>query len=201
MGKTLWTSANKKWTIVDETDGIRNKPDWNDGSGYVAMVSASDGWNIAYASITVSGRIYTGDYNTNWEYFVPKTVEAKAFSLLRSLYKEKKQKEMGKSQIPLQYVVIVTGIGKTNKVSYYRTYDTAVKHAEMEWKKLTVQQKKNGAFVNVGRLSTTHVSPDDPNRFITKVYMSSKEVPERFNYNILGSITSTYNSFDKKRRS
>ena len=186
MGKTLWRSANKKWEIVDDTDSLRFKTDWNDNFSTVARVSASDGWSVAYASIDVNGRLWTGDFNTNWEYFVPKTVEAKAFSLLRAMYKAKKQKETGKAQLPLQYVVIVTGIGRTNKVSYYRTYDTAVKHAEMEWKKLNAQQRSNGAFVNLGRLSDR--------------YMSAKDVPARFSYSLLGSITKEYNSFEKKRR-
>ena len=191
MGKTLWRSPNKKWEIVDDTENNRLATDWNDSYSIVATVRASDGWNVAYASIEVDGRIHTGDYGTKWEYFVPKTVEAKAFSLLRALYKEKKQKAMGDNKLPIQYAVIVNVAATRSGTAvpapkFYRTYETAVKHAEAEWKALPASQKKAGAFVNVGRLS--------------KAYASAKDVPERFGYSLLGSITSTYNSFEKRRR-
>lgn len=191
MGKSLWKSTNKKWEIVDESDGIRYKTDWDDGMSTVARVSVSDGWNIAYASIKVNGRIYTGDYDTNWGYFVPKTVESKAFSLLRTLYKQKKPKTVGKAQLPLQYVVIVVPVGTSKgtivpKPTFYRTYDTAVKHAESEWSKLSTYQKGNGAFVNVGRLS--------------KEYASAKDVPAQFGYSLLGTISAKSNSFRKGKR-
>ena len=193
MGKTLWRSPNKKWEIVDETDGLRHKTDWDDGFSTVAEVSASDGWGIAYASIDVNGRIWTGDHDTNWEYFVPKTVQERAFSKLRSIYKAKKS-ATGKAQLPFQYAVIVVPVGTkkgTNvpKPTFYRTFETAKKHAESEWQKLSPYQKSNGAFVNVGRLS--------------KSYASSKDVPASFGYSLMGSITNSYNSFvkpSKKRR-
>ena len=190
MAKTLWRSPNKKWEIVDDTENLRFKTDWNDKRSTVAMVSASDGWNVAYASIDVDGRLWTGDYDTKWEYWVPKTVEAKAFSILRNLYKEKKQKALGNAQLPLQYAVIVSPVGTTRgypvpKPTFYRTYETAVKHAEAEWKKLSPHQKSNGAFVNIGRLN--------------KAYASAKDVPASFGYSLIGSITKDYNSFAKKR--
>jgi len=190
MGKTLWKSPNKKWEIVDETDSLRYKTDWNDDYSKVAEVSVSDGWTVAYASIDVNGRLYTGDYGTNID-FVPKTIQAKAFSLLRALYRTKKQNALGDAMLPLQYAVIVNPVGTTRgtpvpKPTFYRTYATAVKHAEAEWKKLSTYQKANGAFVNIGRLS--------------KPYMYAKDVPDRFSYSHLGSITKDYDSFQKKRR-
>lgn len=190
MGKTLWKSANKKWEIVDETDGLRLKTDWNDSRSTVAEVSASDGWGIAYASIDVGGRLWTGDHDTNWEYFVPKTVQNKAFSLLRSIYKAKKKNAVGKNQLPLQYAVIVSVRGTSKgttvpKPTFYRTYDTAAKHAEMEWKKLSAYQKGNGAFVNLGRLSNS--------------YQSVKDIPATFGYSLLGTISSSSDTIGRRR--
>lgn len=190
MGKTLWKSPNGKWSIEDQTDQLFHKTDWEDDYSTVAMVSASDGWSIAYASIDVNGRIGTGDFNTNWEYFVPKTIQTKAFSLLRSMYKAKKQKEQGTNQLPLLYAVIVSPIGTSKGVTvpapaFYRTYETALKHAESEWKKLSSYQRSNGAFVNVGRLS--------------KSYATAKEIPTRFGYNLVRTVNADYFA-DKKRR-
>ena len=183
MGKTLWKSPNGKWTIEDETDQLFHKTDWEDDYSTVAMVSASDGWHIVYASIDVKGTMDLVGY-------VPKTVEAKAFSLLRSMYKAKKQKEQGTNQLPLLYAVIVSPIGTSKGVSvpapaFYRTYETALKHAESEWKKLSAYQRSNGAFVNVGKLS--------------KSYATAKEIPTRFGYNLVRTVNADYFA-DKKRR-
>ncbi len=187
MGKTLWKSPNGKWEIQE--DPLKSKTDWNEGRDIVARVYVSDGWNAAYASITVDGQIWTGDFMTNWEYFVPKTVESKAFSLLRAMYKERKQKEQGTNQLPLSYAVIVSVVGTSKGVTvpaptFYRTYETALKHAESEWKKLSTYQKSNGAFVNVGRLS--------------KGYASAKDIPARFGYSLVKTVDGEH--FDKKRR-
>lgn len=100
-GRLVWKSPNKKWEIRIEKP--RLKTDWNDGYSGVVQVSASDGWNIAYASINVDGKIHTGDYMTKWEYFVPKFVEQKAFSILRAEYKKKKLKTVGRSNLTIQY--------------------------------------------------------------------------------------------------
>ena len=179
MGKTLWKSKNGKWEIVDDTDNLRFKTDWNDKNSTVARVSASDGWRIAYASIKVDGRIWTGDFNTNWEYFVPKTVSEKAFSLLRAMYKAKKPVASGKGQLPIQYVVMVIPKGTTKGITvpkpmFYRTFKTAAKHAEEEWAKLSAYQKNNGAYINVGRLS--------------EPYATVRDIPGNFGYNLLGTL-------------
>lgn len=191
MAKTLWRSPNKKWEIVDDSEDLRFKTDWNDPYSTVARVSASDGWMMAYASILVNGQIHINDFNTNWDYSVPSTVQQKGYVLLRSLYKEKKQKAMGSSQLPIQYVVLVQVVGTTRgtpvpKPTFYRTFETAVKHAQMEWKKLSPYQRSNGAFVNVGRLN--------------KLYTYEKDVPDRFGYSLLGSITKDEDPFKKKWR-
>ena len=192
MGKTLWTSANKKWTIKDETEAEirKRRTDWSDPYSTVAMVSASDGWRIAYASIDVAGRIHIGDYGTTWDYFVPSTVSDRASAQLRKLYKEKK-KASGGSRIPFKYAVIVVIRGGSNVKNpapkLYRTFETAVKHAHEEWKKITPTQKKAGSFVNIGKLS--------------KPVESAKEMDlNRFSYSLMGSITNEYDSFEKKWR-
>lgn len=189
MGKILWKSPNKKWEIYE--DSLKSKTNWDDGYDTVARVEVTDGWSVAYASIDVSGRIGTGDFMTNWEYFVPKTVESKSFSLLRAIYKAKKQKQQGNGQLPLQYAVIVSVVGTSKGVkgpspTFYRTYDTAIKHAENEWKKLSPYQRSNGAFVNVGRLN--------------KAYATAKEIPERFGYSLLRTVNGSYFNQNKRRK-
>ena len=168
-----WKSANGKWTV--EEDELRHKTDWNNGSSYVAKISATDGWRIAYAVIDVDGTITTGISNTTWEYFVPKTIEAKAFSMLRAMYKAKKPVSKGKAQLPYQYAVIVaTRTGKDPKPTFYRTYNTAADHANKIWATMPKTMKDNGAFVNLGRLER---SKD-----------SVKDIPERFRYSLLATV-------------
>lgn len=168
-----WKSANGKWTV--EEDKLKREPDWDDPYDTVAMVSASDGWTVAYASIGVNGRLHTGDYMTKWEYFVPKTIEAKAFSMLRAMYKAKKPASKGKAQLPYQYAVIVaTRTGKDPKPTFYRTYNTAADHANKIWATMPKTMKDNGAFVNLGRLE--------------KSKDNVKDIPERFSYSLLATV-------------
>lgn len=188
MGKTLWKSPNGKWEIQD--DPLKGNIDWDDKLSAVARVYVTDGWHATYASIRVNGEIWTGEFMTTWDYFVPKTIEAKAFSLLRAMYKERKQKEQGTKQLPLLYAVIVRPVGTTRGTpipdpTFYRTYELALKHAESAWKKLSAYQKSNGAFVNIGKLS--------------EGYASAKDVPERFSYSLLRTVNADYFA-DKKRR-
>lgn len=176
--KLLWKSANGKWEIYDDS---------KNSSPYIAMVNVTDGWYNHYASIDEDGRITTGLYNTYWEYTapVPKTVEAKAFALLRKLYVEKYRKPKGKNTLPINYAVIPwANLREYNgtvpmkdyrpPIRYFKTYESAWKYAVSLWKDYTPTQKKY-MYLTIGRL--------------LKSYETVKDIPDNFRYNHVSEIS------------
>lgn len=177
--KLLWKSPNKKWEIYDDS---------KKASPYVAQVYVTDGWYNHYAAIDEDGRITTGLYNTYWEYTepVPKTVQAKAFALLRAMYVNKYRRPQGKKTLPYAYFVkqwanlrdykgVVPKKEYDNpKIKFFKTYESARKYAESQWKSLTSKQKEY-TYLTIGRLN--------------KPFDALKDAPATFGYSHAGEIS------------
>lgn len=176
--KLLWKSPNKKWEIYDDS---------RKASPYVAQVYVTDGWYNHYAAIDEDGRITTGLYDTYWEYTapVPKTVQAKAFTLLREMYVERYRKPQGKKTLPYTYFVrqwanlknykgVVPKKDYDPKIKFFKTYESACRYAESQWKSLTVTQRAY-TYLTIGRL----LDPFD----------SIKDAPTRFGYTHISEIS------------
>lgn len=176
--KHLWRSPNKKWDIYEDTE----KP-----SVYIAKVYVSDGWMNHYAAIDKEGHIITGLHDTYWEYTapVPKTVQAKAFALLREMYVERCRKPQGKKTLPYAYFVrqwanlknykgIVPKKDYDPKIKFFKTYESACKYAESQWKSLTVSQRAY-MYLTIGRLLDS--------------FDSIKDAPVRFGYTHIREIS------------
>lgn len=172
--KTLWKSPNKKWIIDDASRA---------GSPYVAMVNVYDDWTNGYAAIDEDGRITTGLYDTYWA--IPKTIEKKAFALLRQMYVEKHRKPMGKKTLPISYFVMPWANLREYKgtvpksdyrpaMKYFKTYEGAYKYAAKLWRSYTPTQKKY-MYLTIGRFN--------------KTYDSVKEIPKNFSYSHAGEIS------------
>lgn len=176
--KLLWKSANEKWKIYDDS---------KEKSPYVAMINVTDGWYNHYAAIDNDGRLTTGLYDTYWDYTapVPKTIEKKAFALLRQMYIERHRKPMGKKTLPISYFVMPWANFRENKnnipksdyrpaLKYFKTYESAYKYAAKLWRSYTPTQKKY-MYLTIGRFS--------------KTYDSVKEIPKNFSYSHVGEIS------------
>lgn len=176
--KLMWESPNKKWRIMIIT---------KDSSPYVAMAYVTDDFSNHYAGIDENGRITTGLYNTYWEYThpVPKTVEAKAFALLRKEYVEIHRKPTGKKTLPYSYIVIPWVNSREYKgvipskdfqspQKYFRTYESAYKYARTVWDSYMATQKKY-MYITIGRLS--------------EPYDTIRDIPKNYRYSLAGEIS------------
>ena len=176
--KLLWRSPNKKWEIYDDSKNT---------SPYVASVYVTDGWYNHYAAIDKNGRITTGLYDTYWEYTapVPKTIEDKAFALLRKMYIEKYRAPQGKKVMPITYFVKSSSTkyhwsGQSYRVfkgetpeKFFRSYDSAKKYAKELWHSLSPAEKEH-IIVSIFRLS----DPVD----------NVKDLPKQYGINHAGEI-------------